>query len=174
MFLYHYTNGLKIAAIVNAGILMATPEKPKPGEKRVVWFSSNPLWEKTANKIVSINGEEKLLDMKGTEKYTQGLFRIKLKKESMENLYGWPLLAAKARIPENIKKRLTKRAKAAKVNAQEWFGVIGDVELKEFVVEKMINDRWIEIVDYKSLPVPKYSSVALNKSFVSNQDWKKI
>jgi hypothetical protein len=48
--LWHYTTGLKLRGILQAGEIKPSTAHLDPGEKPVVWFSSRPTWEPTATK----------------------------------------------------------------------------------------------------------------------------
>lgn len=145
--LFHYTNGTKIRAIIDSNTIEASPKKPKPREKAVCWFSSNPLWEKTANKIVMTgSGESKLLNMDETNEICGGLFRFVIDSEQFINeLYPYPRLATVARIPDKIKKLLLKRAKKCGVKPEEWWGIIGPVPVDRTTLEQYVDGKWVPV-----------------------------
>lgn len=177
--LYHYTNGLKIRSIISDGVINGNPKNPKPREKRVVWLSSNSIWEKTANKIIELNpGETKLLNKNETEFYCKGLFRFVFISSLLDvNAIAWPRLSVEAKIPPVIKKRLVKRAKNAGVSPEQWHGVIGDLSVKGLKIEKFINGNWIEIEASEAIPNENGYNIGSRtalKGDVSDNDWKKI
>ncbi len=141
--LYHYTNGTKLAQIKKDGFIKSVPDITTKKEKPVAWLSTNPLFEKTANKIVMINGVSKLCNMEETATYCNGLYRFCFEKESLESLFQWPRLSVEARIPEKIKNTLTKRAKKAKVSPSQWWGVLGNISIANSTLERWDGQRWV-------------------------------
>lgn len=179
MKLYHYTNGNKIHRILQEGLINTSPDKPKPREKGIVWLSSHPEWEKTANKIILKDGETTLLNQKETEYYCKGLFRLVLDTETYPSkVEQWPKIAVLARMPQNIKKRLVSRAKKASVNPSQWFGTLHPIETKYLTVEVYINNKWIGV----NKDEIKLSEHGLNivdagtsiKVSADNSQWKNI
>jgi hypothetical protein len=49
--LYHYTTGLNLRSIINAGAIRPTTAKIEPHEKPVAWFSTQDRWEPTCTKV---------------------------------------------------------------------------------------------------------------------------
>lgn len=177
--LYHYTNGNKITAIINSGLILSSPDKPKPREKPIAWLSSNSVWEKTANKIILKNGESKLLNQQETNFYCSGLFRFAFESNDYpQELFQWPKLAVKARIPDNIKKRLVSRAKKASVKPEQWFGLLGNLDITKSKLEAYINKEWVEINFEDARPIENelrvYDAGTSIQHAVSESQWKDI
>lgn len=178
--LFHYTVGIKIRSIIDSGVILASPLKPKPREKAIAWLSSNNVFEKTANKIILKPGdvEGTLLDQKGTEEMCKGLFRFGVNPENYPGIvYGWPRVAVEARIPPKIKKLLVSRAKKAKVNPEQWHGVIGNIDIVNTSLEQYINGVWTPISFEEAMPVENgytIESRTMNRLPVADESWKKV
>lgn len=178
--LYHYTNGTHLLKILSAGFLKATPNNPKPREKKICWLSSNPSWEKTANKVLMMpDGESRLMDQADTEKYCKGLFRFVLNTDTYPGeVIGWPRLAVAARIPDKIKKRLLTRAKKAKVAPSQWFGILGELPLEHTTLEQLVDGQWHAISFDEAKPVENgmdvVSGVTMKRLPNAESDWSKI
>jgi hypothetical protein len=177
--LYHYTNGNKISSIIRSGIIISSPEKPKPREKSIAWLSSNPLWEKTANKIILQNGISTLLNQTETSYYCRGLFRFVFDLSTYPGeIFQWPKLAVKARIPDGIKKRLVSRAKKASVKPEQWYGLIGNMNIAHSKLEVYVDGTWMKISINDAKPIDNGIQVhdagtTIQRS-VSEEQWKKI
>lgn len=68
--LYHYTVFRWYGQIVSDGYIKPAYEYIPENERKVVWLSTNPVWEETANKNMYKNGRLIALDKKGTHSHT--------------------------------------------------------------------------------------------------------
>lgn len=83
--LYHYTIGIRMKNILAEGVIRpATAHVPK-GERAVVWFSANPQWEETANKLWDDgSGNLRRLNKEETRNLGDGLYRIAVSPETID------------------------------------------------------------------------------------------
>jgi hypothetical protein len=75
--LWHYTTGQKIPLIETDGLILTSPNTCG-GELQAVWFSRNPVWEKTSAKgwYNPATGARGAMTMQDHEEFCGGLFRI--------------------------------------------------------------------------------------------------
>ena len=83
MGLWHYTVGQRLRSILDTQeILLATKGIPQ-GEKPVVWLTTSPHWESTANKArQGPNGQPIIMSKGESAAYGEGLYRIEVLPEA--------------------------------------------------------------------------------------------
>jgi hypothetical protein len=80
---FHYTVKAKLQAILESGELRAAVAYVPAGERPAVWFSTNPWWEETANKMWKDKaGTVHRGDRRSTEQLGNGLIRIEVAPET--------------------------------------------------------------------------------------------
>ena len=90
---FHYTTGYCFEKIVvDQSLKPATAFVPR-NEKPILWFSSDPYWENTANKAIMENGNIRKLTMKETMLRGGGLIRFGINKNKLQ---PWSKLWKKA------------------------------------------------------------------------------
>src|ERR1041384_3525889 len=83
MGIWHYTVGAKMKAILCDQVLKPATAGVPEGERTAVWFSTNPIWESTANKLWQHdNGTIVRLTKDETDSLCKGLFRIEVAQEA--------------------------------------------------------------------------------------------
>ena len=76
---WHYTVGACYEGIVREGIIKPASDYVPKHERLIVWFSTNPYWEATANKAcLNPNGKIEALTMSETAERGGGLFVLEL------------------------------------------------------------------------------------------------
>src|SRR5438093_9709142 len=80
--IWHYTVGYHTESILKDKMLKPSTEGVPPGERPVVWFTTNPGWEPTATKAMIENGRRVSLTKERTEEECGGLFRIEVVPEA--------------------------------------------------------------------------------------------
>lgn len=74
---WHYTAGPRIHAIVRDGFIQPATSFVDPQERKIVWFSTNPLWEYTVSKgLLLPNGKMITLGREAMQARGIGLYRI--------------------------------------------------------------------------------------------------
>jgi hypothetical protein len=57
MIVYHYSHGIRLAAILKSGVLLPTKIGVPRHEKPAVWFTTNDFWEPTTSvRVIDRNG----------------------------------------------------------------------------------------------------------------------
>lgn len=137
MLLYHYTIGSKLKAIYEDGFLKLTPHAPKLGEKPVVWLSSNPVFEKTASKLVTSldDMQPRLMSFEVCELRAGGTYRFVFDHID-QDVFLWQVLKHKAKMPKKTVKRLVSRAKSIKAKPSEWSGTLSVLPIEGVRLER--------------------------------------
>ncbi len=139
---YHYTVGQWIKAIIGEGIIRPATQWVPKGERPIVWFSSNPDWEQTANKGWLQNGVAITLTKEQTRKHAGGLFRIGVLNETAP--YSWQKLRFLSKMHPAAADRLEEDARERGSNPNEWYGTFHAVTRdKWLVVEELTDEGWV-------------------------------
>jgi hypothetical protein len=138
---WHYTTEEKLNPIYADGALMPTAIKIGPNERPVLWFSSNPVWEPTANKALGVRGIGAVRSLT-TDEMVQ-MFRLIRFGIDSERLLHWPELRKVARIAHTEQRRLAKRARKVGAAPHHWYGSLQPVRLSELVREDYVpGEGW--------------------------------
>jgi hypothetical protein len=114
------------------------------GELPVVWFSTQPFWEPTANKMIeTADGRTTRLSNTQCRDFLGPLFRFGV---PTKHLIPWIRLIKKARISKAEQRRL--RANSGGSGPEFWHGSLESVPIKHTVVQKMNKDNEWEKFDY--------------------------
>ena len=89
MRIWHYTTGHRFVEIVRSGEIIPATANVPAHERPVVWFSTDPHWEPTANKALKDNNDGSIRDLSREETATHdgGLVRIEVGPETAP--YRW-------------------------------------------------------------------------------------
>jgi hypothetical protein len=151
---YHYTTGTNLQKILRTGAILPATEHIPPGERGVVWFSSNLDYEPTAIKGLIVNGRRCGLNIEETEKYGGGLARIGVRR--MDVPYDWQSLKQVARLKISKGLEIAARRLGSNVcffyvslepvTADKWVSVeLRDPQTKEWIDIQMWNARYAKI-----------------------------
>jgi hypothetical protein len=143
---YHYTVGIYLQSIIESGeIFPATAHVPR-GERPAVWFSINPEWEETANKLVVRKVKGRVVPMKGTRETTAalgaGLVRIAVRPEAAP--FSWQDYRMLSGVAKAHADALENAARFDGANPAEWRVSFGSVPRSEWVdVEVWTEAGWV-------------------------------
>jgi hypothetical protein len=139
--LWHYTVGMKMPAIVRSGVLKPAVAFVPEGEIPVVWFSSEPRWEQTANKmLMTAAGQLVCLNFEQTVMLFGGGYRFGV---PAHQLLSWPKLKTVARIHPDTERALVCSAKDLGANPDTWAGAIEPVSVSACRVERLTDAGWL-------------------------------
>lgn len=87
--IWHYTIGTRMKMILRDRLIKLATANVPAGERPVVWFSTNPAWEETANKgIMTEAGNRVGLTKQETAERGKGLYRIAVSSDTASfNIY---------------------------------------------------------------------------------------
>lgn len=140
MMAWHYTVGLKLPLIRESGTLRPADAYIAPGERPILWFSTNQYWEKTAAKAVREAGSTRMLSMRETAERGKGLYRFGL---PAEQLTRWPEIGKQAGIRAAMRNALMRVGRAKGANPAEWYGTLGEMPVDGLLFQRLADFcRW--------------------------------
>jgi hypothetical protein len=136
--IYHYTKSTKLASILTHGlrprrILLA------PGEKPVLWFTTNDRWEDTGLTIdaPSLGGAHDFVLKLGAR-----LIRIACDDDVAP--HGWNEIQKLAATPAGVAARLYELATGAGSRPDDWKGTLNDVTVEKCRAFEMYDGKeWV-------------------------------
>ena len=138
---YHYTIEMCVASILQSGYLEPAKAGVPHREKLVVWFSTHPMHEPTANKanLDDSGGVRRCTD---AEMLDLGLVRFT---SHTDALIPWAQLKRRARISIKSQKQLISSARRQGANHMRWYGHIGQLSIAELTLERYdaTEKRWV-------------------------------
>jgi len=140
--IWHYTIGNHLPSIIADGEIKLATAFVWEG-RPVVWFSTNPSWEQTANKgFFNNDGTFKALSKRQTESLGGGLVRIEVCPEAAP--YSWNDFLRMSDTPRKIAKALAKRAQQVGSAASLWRVSFEAVTRDKWLaIEVLQEDQWI-------------------------------
>ena len=160
--LWHYTNGTNIDKILAEGRIKLAVAGIKRPEKGVAWFSSNPVWDASANRgnvqmkkadyqpgvvfdAKPSDWDVKPFDATWMDK-NMGRFRIGVIAEAAP--HDWKTLKKLANIPHEVALSMERANKAEFGDPAEWYGSLTPVLREQWrTVERMERGIWVKHVD---------------------------
>lgn len=140
---WHYTTGQKAKLILESGELKPTSAFIEPEEKPILWFSTNELWEQTANKMLGLpNGALRFLTMQETRDMGGGLFRFGM---PTDQLIRWPRLARTANMKRKVQWTLEEAGLRGGADFREWCGLLEPVSIAALTWEEMTDSGWVKL-----------------------------
>ena len=137
--IYHYTKVMHLPPILAQG-LKPTNVFIAPGEKPVLWFSTNPQWENTVFCSDAPSLKEAHLRMRSMG----GLARIGCHDSVAP--HRWKELKELANIPSKFAMSLYQAAIAVQSRPGEWRGTFSVVPVKQFkTIEVFDGVNWVSI-----------------------------
>ena len=149
---WHYTILPVYKLIVDSGVLRPADCRIELGERPILWFSTNPFWEQTANKMLfdSATGKETKLSMVETAQKAGGLVRFAV---PVQRLVRWPRLGQLANIKSKTRKILEEAGIRMGADYRQWYGTLESIPTRDcLAIESMDlnNWQWIDDVNHPS------------------------
>jgi hypothetical protein len=137
---WHYTTGTAAVAIMRGFTIRPATAGIEATEEPVVWFSTNPHWEHSANKsLKDPDGRVRRLGFAETVSVGRGAGRFGM---PVEKLTPWPAIAQAAHMAPEMARALEKAAVAMGADAREWYRILGSVGTADCVFEYLEGDVW--------------------------------
>ncbi|MGF6481982.1 hypothetical protein [Paraburkholderia sp. JPY419] len=146
---WHYTTGERAALIERSGVLMPATAYIEAREIPVVWFSTNPLWEPTACKLLQTpDGRLVRLTMEETYQRGGGLVRFGI---DPAKLYRGDDIPRFANITKSAWRQLCNVARMQGANPSEWGVLAGRIDIAGLAIQSM-NDcmEWAHMLTESS------------------------
>lgn len=144
--LWHYTiwNG-RAELILETGVIRPANELLEEGEKPVVWFSRNEVWERSAAKtaIRNFGGKLKYPSQEAEHRDGGGLWRFGVEEATAP--HGWGSFLKLSCATNRTRQRIEDAAGDARSNVHRYRFTFEDVPRDKWVaVEKWDGGRWID------------------------------
>ncbi|CAM4387925.1 hypothetical protein [Flavobacterium terrigena] len=140
---FHYTPEVRIDEIIQSGkINLATASVYNKKEKACAWVSSNPIWEKTATKMVfdEFGNTTKLTFDEQLEMF--GCARIEVKEIG---LYSWNKLVHIAKMNPTFAEQMVRVGVEQGGKPSEWFGSLYPITKDKWIKAEIYkNGEWVE------------------------------
>jgi hypothetical protein len=141
---WHYTTGQKFRMIVESGEIKPATAGVPPGEKPIVWFSTAPDWEPTANKAWrNPDGTIAHLDREQTAKLAGGLVRFGVASEIAP--YDWHALKELSGMSNEMAQGLDRAAIEQGSRPGQWWGTFDAVPRSKWIAIQVHRDgQWVD------------------------------
>jgi hypothetical protein len=143
--LWHYTVGPSFLSIIEDGLIRPTEVLLCPGERPIVWFSANQIWERTAG--LALGDEEgAFVRSLSIEEMTQygGIVRFGVAPETAP--YDWNALKELSRMPAWVARGLYDIAIKKGARPGEWYGTFDAVpRLKWQAIHVYEKGCWVPV-----------------------------
>lgn len=132
---HHFTVGTKLPAIAATGALRPSGIDLEPGERAVLWFSTNVEWEQTATKLLfnPCTGQVQRPSMFDLHRML-GVYRFGLVADDAR-LVPWPKLRRAAGIGDALTRRLVRNGRAVGARPEQWSGSLVAIGVGEMTFE---------------------------------------
>jgi hypothetical protein len=142
---YHYTTGQNFHRIVGMGAILPAVDYVPLGEKPIVWFSYDPLWEPTACKSLRDNSGSIIhLDREGTAQHGGGLVRIGVHPRTAP--HDWHTLKELSGMSSKIARALYRTAIEKGSRPGNWRGTFDPVPRSNWTsVDVFHNGLWVPV-----------------------------
>jgi len=141
MNIYHYTFGHKMPEIANDGYLRPTGVNIAHDERPVLWFSRNPVFERTAAKGTLENGKVRLMNFGEMHEHL-GIYRFALPMPD-QRVFTWVRLPKLANIPQRVVKHMISEGVRRGAKPSDWLGTFVPIALHEMKFEVWDGDKWV-------------------------------
>jgi hypothetical protein len=146
---WHYTTGLKLPLIRESGCLRPTDAYIEPGERPVLWWSTNPYWEPTSAKVTGQSFKEVITSgnprlacrrwMQETAELGEGLYRFGL---PVRELIRWPEIGKRAGIRAWMRNSLMKTGRLQGADPAQWYGTFDAVPIDGLLFQQLVDFRY--------------------------------
>jgi hypothetical protein len=144
---WHYTTGEYYQRIVRDGFLRPSEPLVPHYVRPILWFSSNPYWERAASRsLLTEDGEIIALTRLETAKLTGGLFRFGASAEAAP--LTWPVIRETSGMTESAAQFLYRRGIQMGAKPGEWRGTYERVPAEAWKkIEVFEKSCWIPLLD---------------------------
>lgn len=147
---WHYTHGVYLKQILNAGILRLTDKGIALGERPALWFSKEQFWEPTAQKLgAKPDGTFVLLGMLGTYQLMGGLGRIGVDPDTVP-LCDFATFAASSGIPAEQVRAMKRRGREQGANPRNWLASFAPVRSEQWAAVEVYDGRHWRPIEHQT------------------------
>jgi len=140
---WHYTTIKHYVKVSEAGYLLPSTRGDNPFERSILWFTSQPDFESTAEKRFRIDNYTRTLIIPDWFKSGEGKFRLGYPKDQL--LTGSPLREA-SKTSQKTWKSYEKMAVRIGSQFDYWHGTTQCICIYDLVIEFMdVNGEWVRV-----------------------------
>jgi hypothetical protein len=142
---WHYTTGQNFQMIVDTGAILPAVDYVPLGERPIVWFSYDSIWEPTACKsMVDDRGALIHLDRDGTAQHGGGLVRIGVNPRTAP--LDWRTLKDLSGMSSKMAQALYRAAIKQRAKPGNWRGTFDPVPRSEWSSVDVFDDGvWVTV-----------------------------
>lgn len=146
--IYHYTTEQHLREILEVGELIVSEwERKNKVKPPSLWLSLNPLWENTATKMISENGNKRQLTKEEQHKEF-GLIRFVLEFKK-ETLCSWAKYKHKSNTPLNVYEQMESIGIAQGAKPKEWFASFRNIQIVDCIsCQKWDGKEWKTLMNF--------------------------
>lgn len=143
---FHYTVGLKLQPILDAGELRPS-NAGAPNERPLLWFSLHPRWEPTATKLVVTPQGVRRLTLSQQRDQLGGCLRFELSPSVVPLLLPWADACRAAGTSRDERRALERVGKRRGGDPKQWYAHVASVSLADCKsVERMDDaEQWVPL-----------------------------
>ncbi len=143
MKLWHYTSRDRLFEIIESGEIYTTKSNVTGAkESATVWISANPIWEKTATKLVQTENGEYYRLTKQEQHQIMGLGRIEINPTNL-SIFSWQHFAKHIAAKRHIARDMEVHGRQAGGNPNQWFGSTKPIPKEHFIsAEVWDGNEW--------------------------------
>jgi hypothetical protein len=137
MRVFHYSVARYLPQILEDKMILPSTEGLEKERWHAVWFSTNPIWEESANKMYLASGIRIPGNKLDTHEIGKGLMRIEVVPEAAP--YDWEQYKRKSMIPGKLARSFLGNAKKGGANPKEWRASFKPVPQRDWLSVELFN-----------------------------------
>jgi hypothetical protein len=139
---YHYTTATRLEEIIESGVIkLATESISHKKEKPCAWVSTNGYWERTATKLLFINGQNYQMSFAQQHEYC-GCARIQVEPHE---LFSWSNLKKLAHMDKKMARLMEIKGIQMGGKPSEWFGSLKPISIDYWICAEIFDgEKWVE------------------------------
>ncbi len=137
MRIFHYSVARYLPQILEDNQISPSTQGFEKERWHAVWFSMNPIWEETANKMYMSSGIRIPGNKLDTHEMGKGLMRIEVIPKAAP--HDWEQYKSISKMPGKLSRGIVKAAKDCGANPNEWRASFEPVSEKDWLGIELFN-----------------------------------
>jgi len=137
MRVFHYTVARYLPQILESKMMLPATEGFEKKRWHAVWFSTNPIWEETANKMYMSEGIRIPGNKLDTHEMGKGLMRKEVTPKAAP--HDWEQYKSISKMPGNLSRGIAKAAKDRGADPNEWHVSFEPVLQRDWLGVELFN-----------------------------------
>jgi len=144
VIVWHYTTLSRLERILAAGEIRPAIAGVPEGERPIVWFSRNSVWEETATPAIRDHTGQM---HKATKKEMHALGMVRIAVDSTSAPFDWHQLKRRSGMKTRDARRLEIAARREYSFPEDWRGTFEPVLRSEWLsIERFDGDQWVPLL----------------------------